>query len=354
MNYLKALAAGISLAAGMLFIPVVTPTTAQATGCTTIPSPTSGSYYQMAKYFSVSYTRTGATGTATVKLNSGITLCNDQAMVLQSFTMGPNWNGQPDSHDSFMTSLPQTMSHATHFTFSKTDTSKTVTVQTPDACKGTQLDTYVGDQEIKTIVNEHDDDYAGIDGQIFTTVGTCAPKQIKVCDLTTLKMVTIDETAFDSKKYSNTAADCEPKPVMIDVCDLATDTIIRIDQNTFDAKKHGKAADCNKITVCDTSTKAVSTISKKDQTSTQVTDLTKCDTRVCRVSDKTTMTIKDSDYQAKKDIYSTDLSKCNPAAPTTPAVELPHTGPLSLVGSVTGLGALTYGIYAYVVSRRVL
>ena len=308
----------------------------------------------MQKYFTVSYSRTGTTGTATVKLNSGITLCADQPMVLQSFSMGPNWNGQPDSHDSFMTSLPQTMSNATHFTFAKTDTVKTVTVKTPEACKGTQLDTYVGDKEIAKIVNEHDGETREITGKIFTATGTCEVPKITVCELKTKQVVTIDASKFDSTIYSKNLDDCKAPAVMIEVCDLTTNKIVKIDQKNFDTAKYGKVVDCDNVTVCDTTGKTVVTVAKHDQKDTQSTDLSKCDTKVCRVADKAVVTLKDSEVKTGGDKYTTDMSKCAPAQKTdtsAPTVELPHTGLGEVFGSAFGLAALTLAVHYYRSSR---
>ena len=231
MYYIKALVAGISLFAGMLFAPGVAGATGTADkGCTDIPDPYSGNNFQMLKYFSVSFSRTGDVATAKVTLNKGITLCNDVQMVAQSFSMGPSWNGGPDGHDSFISSLPQTMYRAAHFTFGKTDTSKTVTVTAPDACYGTQLDVYVGDKEVPKIETEHQGETREIGGKIFTPTEKCE----------------------------------EPKPETIKVCELATNKVITINKEDYDSEKHGDVKDCEKITVCDTTTKQIVTIAKHE------------------------------------------------------------------------------------------
>lgn len=268
------------------------------TDCVTIPDPTKGTNYQMMKYFDVSFSRTGTTGTAVVKRLTSKPLCNDQPMVLQSYHMGPNWNGTLDNN-SFLSSLPQTMAYATHFTLGKNETTKTVTVQTPEACKGTQLDTYVGDKENLKIVNPHDGELAEFGGKIFLPTGSC-------------------ET---------------PK---VDVCDSKTGNIIKVskaDESKYEAKDSEK---CTKIQVCviDSGNTAMQTITKdKFDAKTQSTNVDDC----------------------KKPETPVDT----PATPTTPTdttptvTELPKTGPMAILGSLTGIGALSYSIYAYIVSRRI-
>lgn len=120
---------------------------------------------------------------------------------------------------------------------------------------------------------------------------TCVqPKQIQVCELATGKIVTINESDFNSSKQSKNLNDCAPKPGMINVCDLTTKQVISIKTTDFDSKKHSKnLADC--VTA--------------------------------------------------------------PVAPTTPT-ELPHTGPAETVISIVGLGSLIAASAYYVASRRAL
>jgi uncharacterized repeat protein (TIGR01451 family)/LPXTG-motif cell wall-anchored protein len=66
------------------------------------------------------------------------------------------------------------------------------------------------------------------------------PKDIKVCDLASKKIITIKEDQFDANKHSKNLKDCEVKPGKITVCELASKKIITIDENKFDASKHSK------------------------------------------------------------------------------------------------------------------
>jgi uncharacterized repeat protein (TIGR01451 family)/LPXTG-motif cell wall-anchored protein len=112
------------------------------------------------------------------------------------------------------------------------------------------------------------------------------------------------------------------------------------------------------IQVCRLSDKTVVTINKDDFDSTKYsTSLNDCkDIKVCRLSDKTVVTITLTQYNESKDSYSTTLSDCEstPTPPTTPTTpeELPHTGAGDIIVSLLGAGSLTAVIAAYVASRR--
>lgn len=78
---------------------------------------------------------------------------------------------------------------------------------------------------------------------------TCTPEEkkveIEVCELSSLKVVKIEESDFDDKKYSKTLSDCDKKDTTdetdttdttttIEVCELATGDVITIDKSAFD------------------------------------------------------------------------------------------------------------------------
>jgi uncharacterized repeat protein (TIGR01451 family)/LPXTG-motif cell wall-anchored protein len=68
---------------------------------------------------------------------------------------------------------------------------------------------------------------------------TCAPpKDIKVCELASKKIITIKEDQFDASKHSKNLKDCEANKIT--VCEIASKKIITIDENKFDASKHSK------------------------------------------------------------------------------------------------------------------
>lgn len=151
------------------------------------------------------------------------------------------------------------------------------------------------------------------------------PKTIKVCELATKKIITIDEKDFDSSKHSKNLEDCKEIVKKIKVCELSTKKIITIDEKNFDSSKHSKnLADCKevppvKIEVCDLTTKQIVTIDEKD-------------------------------FDASK--HSKDLNKCA-ETPVTPP-ELPHTGAGDGIVAIIGLGALIASAAYYIASRRAL
>ncbi len=85
--------------------------------------------------------------------------------------------------------------------------------------------------------------------------------EIKVCELSTFKVITIKEPTFNTTLHSKTLADC----TRLQVCDLASNTVITIRETAFDATKHSKTlADCENIQVCDLTTGQVITIAQND------------------------------------------------------------------------------------------
>lgn len=91
---------------------------------------------------------------------------------------------------------------------------------------------------------------------ITGTPTTSPPKQvpnITVCDLATLKVISIKENAFNTNTQSKNLADCTPPPGTIVVCELATKMMVSIKENTFDTTKYSKnAADCQPVVLAQT------------------------------------------------------------------------------------------------------
>ena len=116
---------------------------------------------------------------------------------------------------------------------------------------------------------------------------TWKAKDVKVCDLTSKKIVTIKENEYDSKKHSKDLEDCKETKV----CDLDSNTIITIKEKQFDSKKHSKdLTDCQKTRVCELKTGKIITIKEKEydekKHSKNEDDCDKAE--VCRISDKQT------------------------------------------------------------------
>lgn len=147
-----------------------------------------------------------------------------------------------------------------------------------------------------------------------------APKDIKVCDLRTFEIVTIKESNFDKSKYSKNLDKCRK----IKVCELATKDIITIKRGEFDATKHSK--DLN------------------DCAETPAPNML----RVCVIATGDIVDIKESEFDAAK--HSKDLNVCNKEEETPETIA--DTGPEAVMGGLFGSGALGYGAYSYLQSRR--
>ena len=72
---------------------------------------------------------------------------------------------------------------------------------------------------------------------------TVAEEKIRVCELSTKQIITINKSEFDQTKHSMDLNDCKvvpPTPASIQVCELSTKNVITIKDNEFDATKHSK------------------------------------------------------------------------------------------------------------------
>ncbi|MEO7904219.1 MAG: hypothetical protein ABIR91_00325 [Candidatus Saccharimonadales bacterium] len=154
-------------------------------------------------------------------------------------------------------------------------------------------------------------------------------KTIKVCDLSTYKIVTINEKDFDTKKYSKDVKNCCP-PKTIKVCDLTTKKIVTINEKDFNNKKHSKNLDdckevVKKIQVCNLSTKMIITINEKDFDSKKHSkNLKDCiiykDIKVCELATKKIITIKENTFDSKK--HSKNLDDCKEVVKNIKVCEL--------------------------------
>jgi len=170
------------------------------------------------------------------------------------------------------------------------------------------------------------------------------PKEIKVCELATKKIVTIKESDFDSSKYSKNLDDCKEEVKKIKVCELKTGNIVTIKEEDFDDQKYSKNLDdCKKPE------------EKKIE--------------VCELATKKVIEIKESDFDSSK--HSKDLSDCDetpvtpPEQPCVPGedgydvngsgelcVELPKTGAASTVAIFAAVSAISALGYRFFLGRR--
>ena len=200
------------------------------------------------------------------------------------------------------------------------------------------------------------------------------PVTIKVCELATKKIVTINEDQFNPSLYSKNLKDCEEK--YIKVCELATKKIVTIKESEFNPTQYSKNLDdCKEvlIQVCDLKTKKIVTINEDQFNPTKYSkNLEDCKTPekmvVCELATKKVITINKDQFDASK--YSTNLKDCEakcpipgkehlpatsaecekPITPTSP--ELPKTGPEDILGAGVGLAAMGLTAYYYAASRR--
>ena len=211
---------------------------------------------------------------------------------MQSFNVPDTW----DRNGWNKTAIPQTSFAKKSFTFpaGKSNHTITMTVETPDKCKNTQVDFFLneGYDRIDTLTG---DDERNIIGVLFAGK-KCEekPKEIQVCRLSDKKYpVTILEKDFDGRLHSMDPNDC-------------------------------KKEEPKKITVC-------------------------------RLSDKKyPVYILEKDFDSSK--YSKDSNDCK-VAPVTPEEpqqpeELPKTGAVGAISGLIGAGSLAGAGYGYIQSRR--
>lgn len=130
-----------------------------------------------------------------------------------------------------------------------------------------------------------------------------------------------NKACVDANEVSGTPDDCDTAIIdtTIEVCDTTTDTIVTIKPEVFQTPRYTKdLTQCDKMTVCDTTTGQTVTLPKNELTPQ----------------------------------HTTDMSKCVPAP--QPVIELPRTGVANILGGSIGIGSIVGASYAYIVSRRTL
>ncbi len=242
------------------------------------------------------------------------------------------------------------------------------------------------------------------------TITISIPK-IQVCDLATKKIVTINESDFDSSKYSKNLDDCKP-PVtnpaisITKTVDGVKDKEVQIGKNyeyEVTVKNTGDI-DLTNVKVTDPAPAGVTFVSadlgtisgntwnytipslKKGASQTfKITAVVKeyfagatkntacvdasevpgspdaCDSAtvhvptpptpskivVCRLADKQIVTINETDFDSSK--YSRNTADCQTVTPPT---ELPHTGIGDGIVTTFGIGSLIASASYYIASRR--
>lgn len=135
-------------------------------------------------------------------------------------------------------------------------------------------------------------------GALPTETCDAAPTMISVCDTESGKVISIDESKFDSTTQSKDTVNC--KAPTQQVCELSTGKIITIDKDEFDSTTHSTdTANC-----------------KKQDTSTGGTT-TNQSIQVCDLTTGQVVTITQANYDPKR--YSKDTTNCKPTTtPPTP------------------------------------
>lgn len=198
------------------------------------------------------------------------------------------------------------------------------------------------------------------------TLSDCDEKYTEACLLATKQWVRIKESEYTTAKYSKNPSDCE---TVIRVCDIASGSMVQINEKLYDSKKYSKnPADCEKIEVCVLAIKQMGTIKASGFDATKHSKNPEdCKTPekliVCDLATKQTLTIDKTAYDTTK--YTTTLKDCEAKCPikgleslpvaskdcVTP-VELPKTGPASLFSAGIGFAAMGLAAHYYIASRR--
>lgn len=146
-----------------------------------------------------------------------------------------------------------------------------------------------------------------VNGQLVNASGNCVVKvkvEVENCPIPGKEKYPVDSPECKEEKW-------------IKVCDTRSNTITTIKEEDFDKSyMTTDLSKCEKIKVCDTTTKQIVEIHKSEMTSN----------------------------------HTTDLSKCAPVPPP----ELPKTGPSDVLMSIVGVGGIVGATLAYVASRRAL
>lgn len=170
------------------------------------------------------------------------------------------------------------------------------------------------------------------------------PGKVQVCDATTGNIIWVLES--EASKYEPKDS---PKCKTVPVCDPA-DGIIKdvkwVDKDKYEPVDSPK---CSKMQVCVIAdgTGAMITISKDQyDVHKHSTDSADCrNVKVCRLSDKTIVTVKES--AADSSAYSTDMDDCK----TVPQV-LPNTGAGGVAGLAAGVALLAGIAHRLYIGRK--
>lgn len=292
--------------------------------------------------------------TLTVETKGGKKLCNDVKVNFASFVIHNDYNGKGFANNP--TALPQTQYYLKTVTVKKGTTGKTtVTVSVPDACTNYQIDAYIGKVQTKITTSEGLVGTNAIAAKLFQKTKTdCSLPKVDACNTTTGKVEKVEAGKENTPPHTSDLSKCDD----VTVCDTKTGTIVTITKYTADSDKNryvDKDSDKCKVETCDTSTGTIVLVEKgKENTPPYSTTLDKCrDVTVCDAETGDIVTISKDKANQNPDRYvdqTSDKCKDTPEVPE----EIPSTGPAEIISGVMGLGSLAGAGSMYLRSRRTL
>jgi hypothetical protein len=128
-------------------------------------------------------------------------------------------------------------------------------------------------------------------GALPTETCNAEPVMVTVCNLTTNKVESIDETNYNDANYSKDTTKCKAE---VSVCDLTSGKVVTITEDAYndDTDRYSK-----------TTTNCEQQASDSDASMVTVCDL--------QASPPEQITIQESEYQANTARYSTNLAQCS-------------------------------------------
>lgn len=338
-----ALAGVLVVASFAAFVSLSTPASVSAASCT------KGDKYTD---FTGSYS---GRDTMTVQTKDGKLLCNDVTVNFGSFIAPDNYNGNGFKNNP--TAIPQTMYYNKTITLKKGTNGKTThTVKVPDDCTNYQIDAYIGPVQTKITTSEGLIDTNAIVGKLFKRLkDDCSVPKVDACNTETGVIEKVEKGKENVAPHTSDLSKCKK----VTVCDSKTSNIVTITKSEAESDTDryvDKDSDKCKVEVCNTETGVVEYVERgKENVAPHTTTLDKC-TKVKRCDTSTTpgtivtitKDVADSDTDRYVDVDSDECKE-----PETPA-EVPSTGPTEIISGIAGAGSLAGAGSMYYKSRRTL
>lgn len=336
-----AVAGAFAVASFATFVSLSMPATVSATSCT------KGDKYTD---FTGSYS---GRDTMTIQTKNGALLCNDVKVNFSSFIAPANYNGNGFKNNP--TAIPQSLYYNRVVTLKKGTNGKTTqTISVPDDCTNYQIDAYVGPVQTNITTSEGLVGTNAIVGKLFQKLKEdCTVPKVDACNTETGVIEKVEKGKENVAPHTSDLSKCQK----VTVCDSKTGNIVTITKHEADSDTDryvDKDSDKCKVQACNTETNVVEYVEKgKQDVAPHTSNLDKC-TKVKRC-DTTTGTI----VTITKDVADSDTNryvdensdKCK--EPETPP-EVPSTGPTEVISGIAGVGSLAGAGSMYLKSRRTL